>query len=275
MYSIDPIHPIYSAIIEIVSVYPHISVAELQVSLQKKMRVEISLAQLYRTITRMVSSQVLIKSNGKLSLNLMWVSYIEFVAARAKKILQHVDGFPLEEGQKKVYQASSLFEVEAIWNHLLVSLYRFAGEKNLYKYYSHAWWQFGRNAEEMDFYQKLKEQGINCYYIFGDTTFLDKTAEKRVGEVFSSVAVQHAPFPKDGYNLNVYGEYIIECILPEKTARYLDFFFKKVKNMKQFEHDVFLDIFTQSGRYKVTVWRNVKQSMLLRETLKKCLVECR
>ncbi len=268
MFTIDPIHPIYSAVVEAVAVYPHITINELHEHLREHKKIDLSLSHLYRVVTRMVDMQVLIRVRGKLSVNLMWISYLEFIAERAKRVLQHDTDFPLKPGEKRVFPAHSFLDVEAIWNHALVSLYRVTQEKELYKYYSHAWWQLGRNAEEMTFYKKLQQSGIDCHWVFGSKTFLDEAGAARVREVFPALTVESAPFPHSGYCLNVYGEYIIECVLPEKISRHFDFFFERVKSMEAFDHDLFLDMFTMRGKYKVTVWRNAKQAEILRNKIK-------
>ncbi len=270
MFLFDPINPIFGAIVESVAVKPHITIADLHEHLQKQMMMKISLAHVYRIVTRMIDHQILIKSHGKLSLNLMWISYIEFVAARAKRIQQHDDGYPLRPGQKVIHEGKSLFDVEALWNHILVSLYRVSQEKNIYKYYSHTWWQLGRNAEEISFYKQLKERGIDCKWVFGGKTFLDELAASRVREIYDVVTTETPPFPKEGYNLNVFGEYIVECILPEKISRHLSFFFEGVKNEQEFDHDLFEDIFSMRGKFKITVWRNAKQAEVLRQKLQAC-----
>jgi hypothetical protein len=267
MFTIDPIHPVYSAVVEMVAVYPNITVSELHAHLASKLKIQISQAQLYRVVTRMVDSQILIKVHGKLVLNLMWISYVEYIAGRAKRIAQHVDDFTLGMGEKRIYEARSLFDVESIWNHVLVSLYRKIQEKQLHKYYSHAWWQLGRNAEEISFYKQLKDRGIDCHWLFGSDSFLDRIGAERIREVFPATTTTSPPFPHDNYNLNVYGEYIIECILPEKISKHFAFFFEKVETLKEFDHDMFMDIFGMRGKYKVTVWRNKKQADALRAKL--------
>lgn len=266
MFSVDPIHPIFSAVIEVVAVTPRVTIAELHAKL-KKAGVKVSLANLYRVVTRMVDKQILLKVKGELTINLMWVSYLEFIAGRAKRIMQHSDEFPLAVGEKRTYAVKTLFDVEAVWNHVLVSLYRMLQVKELHKYYSHAWWQLGRNAEEISFYKQLKERGIECRWVIGDDTFLDKVGAERIREVFPAVTLSEQPFPKHGYNLNVYGDYIVECILPDNVEKHFAFLFKKTTNMKEFDPAFFTDLFSLRGNFKVTVWRNAKQAKALRESL--------
>ncbi len=272
MFLLDPVHPIYSTIVEVVSINPRVSIADLHSILKKKMRMSVSLAHLYRIVTRMIDTQILIKVHGEIMLNLMWVSYVGFIMQRAGKIASHSGGIVLKEGEKRVFEAHSLFEVEAIWNHILVSLYGMLRQKKLHKYYSHAWWQFGTNAEDAAFYRTLKEKGIECRWIFGSNTFLDREAAKSLNATFEAVVVKHPPFPEDGYSLNVYGDYIVESLLPESIAKHFSLFFSGVKSMKDFDQALFTDLFLMRGKYKVTVWRNPKQAQLLRQTLDQCFI---
>ncbi len=267
MFLLDPVHPIYSTIVEVVSINPGVSIADLHSILRKKMRMSVSLAHLYRIVMRMIDTQILIKVHGKIMLNLMWVSYVGFVMQRAGKIASHAEGIVLKEGEKRVFDAHSLFEVEAIWNHILVSLYGMLRQKKLHKYYSHAWWQFGANAEDAVFYRSLKEKGIECRWIFGSNTFLDSLASKILNETFEAVVLKEPPFPKEGYSLNVYGDYIIESLLPDSIAKHFSLFFSSVKVIKDFDQALFTDLFLMRGKYKVTVWRSPKQAELLREKL--------
>ncbi len=128
----------------------------------------------------------------------MWVSYVEFMAQRTKRIIGNKDQENLDSSKKQIYRVDTLFDVEALWNHLLVSLYRKTGHKTLFKYYSHAWLQLGRNAEELEFYERLRKSGIECHWIFGNDTPLDRIGAARVGRVFPAVTTRNAPFPEDG-----------------------------------------------------------------------------
>ena len=219
MFSIDPIHPIYSAIIEILVLHPNTTIAQLHERLQKYNKVKTSLSHLYRIVNRMIDNQIIVRIKGALSLNSMWVSYVEFIASKASKATSNVNITTLQSGEKQLHKANSMLDVEAIWNHILVNLYRSTQHKQIFKYYSHAWWQLGRNAEETSFYRALKARGIDCKWVLGSQTPLDMHGAERINSVYSCVTTNNAPFLHDGYCLNVFGDYILECILPKNIAK--------------------------------------------------------
>jgi hypothetical protein len=266
MFRLDPVHPLYDAILDVVAASPGITMADLHAGL-KKAKVEVTLQHLYRTVNRLTDEQILLKTKGKVSVNLMWLSYLEFFAGQTKKTLLESNAarmFPLKPNERKTFKVDTLLDVQTLWNHLLVQLYRAAPEKYLFKYYSHAWWLIGKHALDEDFYRKIKEKGVSCYWLYGSETFLDNEAVGMHKDLFASRVDPEAPFPKEGYNVNVYGEYVIECIFPDKIAKHFELLFSSTKDWKHFNEEMFADVFALKGPYKVTVWRNAKQAPGLR-----------
>ncbi len=273
MHCLDPLHPLFNAILEAVAAKPGITMGELHAVLKKNKNADanVSLQHLYRVVTRMIDEQILLKLKGKLSLNLMWISYVEFFAQRAQKntleMLAKDEMFPLKDGQRRSFTAESLTSVETIWNHLLVQLYRVTQEKNLYKYNSHAWMQLGKHTIDRQFYEQLSARGIVCRWLFGNDTPLDRYGIAQNNPVFPSVIAPNPPFPTEGYSLTVYGEYMIECFLPENVASHLGKLFASAKDEKTFDRQVLLDLFSLKAKYKVTVWRNAEQAEILKKKM--------
>jgi len=274
MFAFDPLHPQQNAIIEIIALSPNLTISELHETLKRRYNVSISLQHVYRLVTQMVEEQMVLKTKGKLTLNLMWLSYVGLFAERARMstAMATLDStmFPLEEGQKKSLSANSLMGVETIWNHLLIQLYQSTLEKNLFKYYSHAWWQLEKVETQKKAYAEIAKRGINCFYVFGNNGFLDKKGAEILSPTFKATIAKNPPFPTEGYNLNVYGEYILECVFPEKLTKHLEFFFDGVKDEASFDQELFLDLFTKRAACKVTVWRNAKQAEALRAKIEQC-----
>jgi hypothetical protein len=268
MFVLDPLHPIYNGIMAIVAEKPGITMADLFKALRKR-KVETSLQHLYRTVARLVEGQVLLKTGKKLSVNLMWLSYVQFFAEQAKSSLTVLQadekGFPLKEGERRTYETHTLLEVQTLWNHLLVQLYRIQPqEKYLFKFYSHAWWQVGKHALDAEFYRQIKSKGVSCYWLYGHATALDRHAMEQLEGLGDMRSAKTPPFPEEGYNLNVYGDYIFECIFPEKIAKHLGFLFHSITSFDQFDPDILADVFALGVPYKVTVWRNARQAKILR-----------
>ncbi|HRH93816.1 MAG TPA: hypothetical protein PKV72_04785 [Candidatus Peribacteria bacterium] len=274
MFCLDPLHPIFNAILEIVSKSPGISMGELHKELKAR-NVDVSLQHLYRTVTRMTDEQVLLKTKGKVSINLMWASYLQFFAEQTKAAAvdshKNMPMFPLKEGERKVFELDTLADVETIWNHLLVQLYGITPDvKMLFKYYSHAWWQLGEKAGQKEIYKRIADAGIRCHWLFGSTSFLDTHVAEVNNKVFLAKCTDTPPFPAEGYNTNVYGEYILECIFPDNITKHFAFLFRSVKSMKEFDARLVSDLFGMKGKYKVTVWRNWRQADTVRAKIAQC-----
>lgn len=269
MFTLDPLHPLYTAILDAVAGTPHISLAELHATLRRR-RVDITLQHLYRTVNRMVEEQILLKSGTTVSVNLMWLSYLEFFAGRAKTtILQDRSQqvFPLKDGERRMFKVHCLLDLQTIWNHLLVELYRSEPQKYLFKYYSHAWWQLGKHSLDPAFYKRITELGVRCYWVFGNTTFLDHHAADLHKDLMDVRLVEKPPFPSEGYCLNVYGPYVFECLFPEKITKHFDFIFHNVTAFEQFDPEIFSDIFLLKVPLTLKVSRSEKQAAPLRATI--------
>ncbi len=267
MFTLDPIHPLYTAILEAVSASPNISIGELLKELHRK-KVNITLQHLYRTIHRMVEAQILVKSGTTVSVNVMWLTYIQFFAERGKKTLMNTSiqqVFPLKPGKKVTFKVMTLLELQTLWHHLLVQVHQAVPKKHLLKYYSHAWWQIGKHALDIDFYRRITEGGIQCHWLFGNTTFLDQHAVKIHKDLMDSRLTDNPPFPREGYALNIYGSYIFECVIPERLSKHLDFVFHTVTSEDMFDPEIYEDIFTLREPMTLRVWNNEKQSTILRK----------
>jgi hypothetical protein len=274
MFRVAPLHPLHNSLLELVSRHPELSMAELQEHLRKKYKTDTSLQHLYRIVGQMMDEQILIKRKGKISLNLMWLSYLSFYAEHARKTTlgaQSLDAdLPKRDGEKKQFAVHSLVEVETVWNHLLVQLRRILNaESTLHKYYSHAWWQYGQNHGDAGFYENLAKRGVRCRWLFGNDTYLDRQGAERIRGSFEAVIDPKPPFPTEGYNLNVYGDYVLECVFPDTMSKHLEAFFERVTSAKQFDREVLMDLFTMPCPCKVTLWKSKRQAELLRNQIEK------
>ncbi|TSC58208.1 MAG: hypothetical protein Greene041619_768 [Candidatus Peregrinibacteria bacterium Greene0416_19] len=267
MFALDPIHPLYTSVLTIVSVTPGITVAELHARMRKAGH-DVTLQHLYRIVNRLTDEQILVKTGTHVAVNLMWLSYLQFFAERGKGNLQklsvHERIFPMKEGQRRTFKVDTLADLQTLWNHLLVQLHGVAPQKHLLKYYSHAWWQLGKHALTAEFYRRITQEGVRCYWLFGNDTFLDQYAARMHREVMDTRLTSDPPFPREGYNLNVYGAYMFECLLPERLTRQLAFVFSSVSSIDQFDVSVFDDIFTLRDQITLKVTCSEKQARLLR-----------
>ena len=271
MFCLDPIHPLYTAILDVAAASPGIAVADLHKELRRR-KTDVTLQHLYRMVNRMVEEQILLKEGTALSVNLMWLSYLQFFADRSKQALLDKGGrtmFPMKDGERRTFKVGNLLDLQSLWNHMLVQLHRTEPQKYLLKYYSHAWWQLGRHALDDDFYAEIRKSGLRCYWLFGGDTFLDRHAVALHEKLMDARLTTASPFPAEGYNLNVYGPYIFECVFSERITKHFRFLFEQVRSLDAFDDEVFSDIFSLPSPLTLKVRRDEKQALQLRAKIER------
>ena len=266
MFKLDPVDDLCNAILKTVADKPGITVADLHDAL-KKQKTKVTLQHLYRRVNLLVEEEALLKRGGALTMNLMWLSYLDFFVKGAKDELQKdaaTTVFPLKPGQRVSFPAGTVGEVQTLWHNLLIQAHRAEPQVSLYKFYSHAWWVWNKRTLDVAFYKKIYEKGVRCLWLYGGNTFLDREAATMHADILESRIAPDAPFPHDGYNLNVYGDYVFECVFPPNIARHLELVFHTVKSSKPEDVAFVDDIFAMPGKFTVTVWKNPRLAAELR-----------
>lgn len=107
--------------------------ADLHAILKKKYKLPIPLQHVYRMVTDMIDAQMPVKTEGKISLSLMWISYIEFFAQRAKRAtferLPNVQDTFLAAGRKRKFSTRCAHDPETIWKGSTGACFRLSSVK--------------------------------------------------------------------------------------------------------------------------------------------------
>ncbi len=280
MFTIDPLHPLQSAVIEILGQKGEMSVAQLHAALNARKATNVSLQHVYRMLTQMEEQQIVVKVRGSVSLNLMWLSYLSFFTQRAMaetfRHLRMFQDFPSNEGERKTITADSFIALDTVWTHILVQLDTLLHEKRWYSYNSHAWWQLLKMDTDTSFYANLKAKGVTVLGVYGNDTPLDRLGVSLIqSDVFPTVIDPEPAFPKQGYILVVCGDYIVQSVLPDTLSRQLDFFFANTKGKASFDSSLFFDIIRMPAKCKITIWKDAKEAGQLREKIERSLKNVR
>ncbi len=272
MFTLDPISPLTNAILECVSLSPRIKVSDLHKTLRAQ-KIDITLQHLYRIINKMVSAQMMIKEHGNLSLNRLWIRNLGLFADSAIAALEKKDSpmtLPSKEGQHVTLTADSLSSMQAVWYDLLVHLREHLGkdQNRVYKYYSHAWWLLLDTKKTARFYKAIASRGITCYWLLGNDTFLDRLATKDFQSIVHISTARRAVFPTEGYNVNVYGDYVLECIFPSHIGKHLELLFTKITSTKDYDPVLLEDIFTMKAKFSIKLWKNKKLAVQLEQKIR-------
>ena len=76
MSFLNPLHPIESAIIEILGPRESLNVKDMKIQLKTDFGLEASIQNIYRIVGSLTEKQVLVRKNNEISLNLMWVNHL-------------------------------------------------------------------------------------------------------------------------------------------------------------------------------------------------------
>lgn len=275
MFCLDPTHPLYNGVVDIVSQRPGISVKELHEELEDKLKAKVTLQHLYRVVNRLTEEQVMLKKRGKLTLNLMWLGQVELFAKQAKQRLtqpgMQQTQLPLTPGTQVDMQCQTLSEVQATWYHMLVQIRTVTPpeDKEVFKYYSHAWWLNHEAEDHEDFYRRIAERGLVCYWLYGNDTYLDRRAARMHKDLFKSKIADRPPFPAEGYCINVHGEYVLECLFPQKISKHFESIFSSVESEKDFDSDVIRDVFTLKAPYVIKLRRDTSRARELADKIRR------
>lgn len=265
MPTLDPLHPLQSAILEVLVAAPGVTMSELHVRVMNDCKVDVSLQNLYRTVGQMIEAQLLIREKGKISLNAVWASHLTRFAEEAKK--QYLDNtpstldLPTADGGKKEFLAESLGALDPLWNHILRTIAGIYDDPEWYEYNAHPWHFLGFTETERRLYESLGTRGHKLY---GNDSFLDHYGVKLNASGDDVAVAADSPFPKEGYSLWLCGDYIVDCVFPETLSKHFAFFFQTVQTIDQFHADLFADIFRMKARCRLLVWKSAKEAALLR-----------
>ncbi len=274
MFCFDPSNPLLNAILEILAESPSLPVRELHVRIQKDKHYPVTIQHLYRIINRLIEAQIVLKEKGNLTLNRIWLGQLNHFATAAAGQLEKDQvsslSLPLRSGQHVIIRTDSLLGLQAMWYHTLAQLYTHLKKQptEIVKYYSHAWWLLGSDDSTEKFLKKIKEIGISCYWLLGNTTKLDSEALRHYEKHFTIRIAPKAPFPSEGYCVNVFGEYILECIFPKTIALQFQLLFSDKNAKREDSLAVLKDLSGIKARYSMKFWRNAELAEEIRAKVK-------
>ncbi len=270
---IDPLHPLQSAVLQLLAEHGPISTRSLLALLQSDASVKVSLPTLYRLLSQMSDKQIIVRTHGTVALHHVWVSRIgDFVeraqASFASEQSKALRLDTLHEGEKCIFTANSLFELDAVWNFMILELSGTTDEREWFVYNSHPWYSLGMRDTETRLNQSIVAAGIYCHLLFGNDTFLDRYGEKAIHvSGYETAVARDTGFPKEGVALWSCGEYVIECIFPQAISRHFAFFFQTIQRIEDFDPELFADIFRMKTRCKIAVRRSTDEAKRIRRIL--------
>lgn len=270
MASFDPLHPLYSHIIESVAEVRSLSFDQLKEKLVSTGSAESS-ATLYRRVGELIEEQVLLRYKRKLSLNLVWVSHI----LRFSDVLRQnyadsskIVDLPRREGEYRDYKAGSLAALDPLWNNIHIELGMRFGERIWYGYNSRPWYQLGMPKTEQRLQESFVANGYQYYLLYGNDSALDRFGAKLFQvSGFSQAFGQPKEFRPHDQGIWAAGQYTLECIFPKKITDSFNDFFLKRDAVKSFSQSDFAAVFKMKAPCKLRVKKSRRDADRIRNII--------
>lgn len=143
-------------------------------------------------------------------------------------------------------------------------------KEDTYFYNAHTYHILGMNETESSNFRQFSNQSNKVYFLAGNETFLDKYGVELLRMQGTDVVCSDkVKFLREGYCINIVGDYIIEVLFPETLTQYFNVFFTNTKKMDDFNSEMFQNIFRIKAECKLTLRRSTPQSAAFKKEIKK------
>ncbi len=259
-----------NAIITYLSQHNTARVSQIKDFLDTK-KIVIGQAQLYNIIHKLYTNQCLTKHGPLLSLNTKRIHERESMIHQFHQHddISHIDRKNLRQ---KTFYAQSVYELDPIWNDSFHRLITLQQASKVYFYNSHPYFSLSSPDLEGDFMQTLAAR-TQVHFLTRDEYPADQIGAQLYHDR-SGIDVTKSNnhnFPRDGYMLNIIGDYMIECISPKELADAYDVIFQ--------QHDLTPDelrqrcrsLFIADYQCKLIIRQHAGEAKRLSRLIEKCI----
>lgn len=119
-------------------------------------------------------------------------------------------------------------------------------------------------------FKQMGNQSGKVYFLTGNETFLDNYGIELLRMQGTDVASSDkVKFLREGYCVNIVGDYIIEVLFPDTLTQYFKVFFDNTKKIDDFNSEMFHNIFRIKAECKLILRRSASQSTTFKKEIKK------
>ena len=231
-----------------------------------------SLPNLYKVVAELLDKQILLKSQKKLSLHTIRIKNIGSIYEKIEPRLKELKpSMSLSLWETKVFHSDTLQSLDSIWRNVLHYFSEnTTGIQTLYIYNSHPYhvlWSFETESAGFKTLSRYGQQAV--HFLFGNQTFLDRYGAELLEQsgcvcVFSN----KTPFAPQGHFINVYGDYILEVVLPLAMSNYFEVYFQTVQDIQSFPKAMFEQLFDMKMKYSLKASYLPQEAEKLRKQIK-------
>jgi hypothetical protein len=233
----------------------------------------VSLSNFYKIIDEMVSWQMLLKEKKMVQIHARWiVEYLQlwekmkntYMASAHNKI-------DLNPWQQSSYSASSIHDIDGIWWDLVLAVnMKYWNHEPAYIYHSHAYYILGMYETEAGLFSSIDNLSERVYFMIGNDTVLDQYGTSLYSAIgMNALCTNDHPRLKEWFFINVIGDYVFELLYPPIIIQYFKIFFDTVKDISDFNPDLFHNIMKMKANCTLRVKNDPEQARKIKDIFHK------
>lgn len=236
----------------------------------QKLKPSFTKQALYQLLRKLMDREIVVKHGKQFSLSQIWILRMNDFFSLAQK--QYGVGerggndfLALSDGDKISYSFKSPAEADKFWGHAFNILAGIIKNEPLYIYNPHEWFFFARKESEEYLFKDLQNKNQQIWLLCGGATALDKyTAKYFDGKILQYHMSNEEIFEARNYYLNIFGDYIIEARIDERTAEKVDRLYNETSVWSKDVEQKIAGLVSE-GKTQITISRNKKKSDKLKK----------
>lgn len=230
----------------------------------------------YSALRKLKKSEIVVMHGKIVSLNGAWINKMSdfFAEARHKYSIgtAETEGFlALDDGDKITYNFKNPEIADAFWGHAFDLLADVMPKTEpIYIYNPHEWFLIAREEQETALFKHITDEKRQILVTTPGTSELDRAVKKYFDGTYAQyyLSPMHL-FKKGNYYVNIFGDYIIEAWIDEKTHEAIEKFYKNYMTLDAESKTALKNIINSQGKNKISISKNKDKSEKLKKMLRK------
>jgi hypothetical protein len=242
----------------------------------RKVRPSTTKQGFYQALRKLKKDEVVIVYAKRVSLSHIWINKMAEYFRIAESMYTSTstpseDFLKLADGDKISYTFKNSDLTDQFWGHAFGILNNATTEHEpLYMYDPHEWFFLARHASERVLFDEVLDRGKDIYMIVGGKTPLDKYTSKEFDNKKSFYYMtEEKLFPRNNYYVNIFGDFLIEAWLDQKTQHAIDEFYKTTSEWSPAVEVALKEIIKTRGKNKLTISHNKHKADKIKRIFRK------
>lgn len=239
-------------------------------------RVRATKQAVYSALRKLKKEEIVVTHGKVASLNSLWINKMSdfFAEARHHYSIANVEaeGFlALEDGDKITYNFKNPETTDAFWGHAFDILANIMEkDEPVFIYNPHQWFLLARENQETALFKRITTQKRQILITSPGQTALDKFVRKYFDGTYTQYYLSdHELFKKSNYYVNIFGDYLVEVWIDEKTQEKIDGFYKTNSEFTEENKRKIQNIIATQGKNKLSISRDKDKAEKIKKMLKK------